>query len=163
MIDTVTKGMVRVAQEGYDAFERAPYGPSHSRHGESFVRLRDDRPEWVHDAVYELHAGLLPDDWKYTKARDAFEAIVNAGEDGDLDRARAEFCDGAVDTYTGDRYEWLRSSLSRSAYVDEAAENGLSHGAGIADRIGAGQYMEAGEIFEVVCRAVESRAAEDAE
>ena len=162
MLDTTTAAVLKAAQEGYDAFERETV----TRHDASLtsktiVKLVDGRPDWVYEAVYKAHGEMLPDDWVYDKARDALQTIVEAGEDTDLDEVRATFCDGAVDIYSHDRLAWLSSSLNRPNYCDEAAAEGLvAPEAGMTDRAGAGQYMEAQGIWSAIADAVQERAEE---
>ena len=115
----------------------------------SYVRTKDGAPEWVTEIVYDAHGDLLPDDWRYEVIRDAFEFIAEAD---DPDDGEGEFADSAVDVYTGARFAWLSSHLSRQGYVDEAADEFGSREAGhsIADEIGLGQYMEAREVYGLV-------------
>lgn len=162
-MDEITETMARVAGEAFDAFEQRERGD------ETITTLKDDRPQWVFDAVYSSHAGgtasmMFPDDWRYDKTQDAFGAIHDAGEGADLIETGDAFADGAVDIYTHDRLTWLASNLNRPSYVDDArAEGLLSEDADEVERIGLGQYMEAREIWAAVCQAVEDRAEEISE
>jgi hypothetical protein len=137
-----------------------PAGLGTRADGETFRRVRDDAPAWITDIIRKAHAGMLPDDWKYDKAEDAFDAIADSDAEtrDDCDDLRHEFADGAVDVYTHDRLAWLASHLERAGYVDQAASDGLaSPDTGITDRIGIGQYVEAEEIFEAVLTGLEDR------
>lgn len=157
-MDEITETMARVAGEAFDAFEQTERGD------ETITTLKDNRPQWVFDAVYSAHAGMFPDDWRYDKTQDAFGAIHDAGEGADLVETGDEFTDGAVDIYTHDRLTWLASNLNRPSYVDEARAEGLiGEDADEVERIGVGQYMEAREIWAAVCQAVEDRAEEISE
>jgi hypothetical protein len=147
------------------ASEAASWLETAKREGEDdyYVRIKDGAPEWVREMAYAAHGGMLPDDWRYACISAAVDAIDEAGEDGDLDDRGAEFADGQVDVYTGERFAWLASNLTRQGYVDDAVSEGLaSPELDIADRIGLGQYMEATEVFSAVRSFLEDRA-EDAD
>jgi hypothetical protein len=147
--------LATLAREASDAFEQGTRPD-----GETFRRVRDGAPAWITDIIREAHAGMLPDDWKYDKAEDAFDAIADAGAETreDCDDLRHEFADGAVDVYTHDRLKWLASHLDRAGYVDQAASDGLTApDTEIVDRIGIGQYVEAEEIFEAVLTGLVAR------
>lgn len=116
--------------------------------GETFLNLRDDRPEWLLDLVRDAHNGMLPDDWKYAAILSALDSI---GEGYSTDEEHHEWCDGEVDVYNNARSAWLASHLDRAGYCDAAKEEGLADGSeGIFDLIGIGQYQELREIFGFV-------------
>ncbi len=123
--------------------------------GESYDRLKDGRPDWVQELVFDAHGDFMPDDWRYSCIRSALEFISEGGDD------EGEFADAEVDVYTGARLQWLSSSLLRLSYCDQAAdEYGLdsaSESTDLADRIGMGQYVEACEVFGLVMKSLESR------
>lgn len=126
--------------------------------GDSFESLRDGRPEWLSDLVYSAHDGLLPDDWKYSTVRAALDRISESEaetRDDAMDES-SSFADEAVDVYTSDRYSWLSSNLTRSGYVDEATET-FGAAADVVEAIGRGQYLEAEEIYGLVCEGLDSR------
>ena len=56
--------------------------------GDLFHCLKDDRPEWVQDAVREAHGDRMPDDWTYAQCDMAAALIreqIQCGvEPGDL-------------------------------------------------------------------------------
>lgn len=118
--------------------------------GTTYVTLRDDAPGWLGDAVYDAHAGMLPDDRIYMLCDSAVDWIAeDRGDD-------SEFADGMVDTYTGDRIAWLGSHLSRPGLCDEAqAEMGAPEN-GIVDLIALGQYLEASRVLAVIRDACEA-------
>jgi hypothetical protein len=129
------------AGEAYDWFETAKRPTS----DESFTRLRNGAPQWVQ------HGDLLPDDWRYEAIRAALGAIHDLGEGTDLDDFASEWADQQADAYTAARFQWLASNLERQAYCDDAVSEGLvAPEAGIAERVGIGQFMEAREVFESV-------------
>lgn len=151
---TKTRTIQEVASEAAGWFEGA-----RREDDSTFVRTRDGAPEWVTHLVREAHGDFLPDDWRYSVLRDALFVIEESGDDDD---ARTEFLDGCVDVYTSDRIAWLATHLYRVSYCDEAAEEGLvAQDAGIVERIGAGQYMEASEVFGLVLAFLE-RASKEA-
>jgi len=112
--------------------------------GTEFIRLDTDSPEWMQNAVRDAHAGMLPDDTRYSMIRECAGALADL-EDWENTH---ETADGLVDIYNNDRLIWLASSLSRADYCDEAqSEDYVSESASMFDRIGAGQYMEYSEIL----------------
>ncbi len=122
-----------------------------TRADETIDVLRDGAPEWITDAVRDAHAGMFPDDRIYTLCRDAFDFIADGGDDA------SDFADGAVDVYTSDRVRWLASHLGRVSLCDEAASDFAigDGGAGIIDRIGWGQFLEASRVYATVWEACE--------
>lgn len=144
-----------LAAEAYECFELArratgddEAGPRED--GDRYWRVKDGSPAWVTDLVLTGHRTyhdlMLPDDWRYACIGAALEYIAN--HDGDAGDDVGPFADDQIDVYNGARLLWLASSLSRASYCDEAAEEGLVDAdATMFDRIGAGQYLEAVEIF----------------
>jgi hypothetical protein len=118
--------------------------------GTNYYAVDDDAPGWVQDVVYEAHGSMLPDDWRYAAIRSALSWIAEGNSEDD----DHEWSDSEVDTYTSDRFQWLASHLGRQAYVDEATEE-LGASEGVAEAIGAGQYVEAREIIALVRRALQ--------
>lgn len=123
--------------------------------GSSFVRTKDNRPDWLTELIYEAHGDLLPDDWRYACISAALDFI----EEGcDPDDGPSEFADGHVDVYTHARLAWLSSNLTRPGYVDEARSEGLtSSETDIVEAIGVGQYLEAQEVFASVYQSLTNR------
>lgn len=72
--------------------------------GERFTSLKDDRPEWLQDAVYAAHQGTMPNDWIYAECLAAIESF-DADELSDEDNVH-EFADARVDVYTKALYQW---------------------------------------------------------
>lgn len=126
--------------------------------GAPFETLKDGRPQWLVDLVHEAHAGLLPDDWKYACIRSALDHIGESEAEtrGDAMDDASAFADNEVDVYTSARYEWLSSNLSRSGYVDEATET-FGAASDVVESIGRGQYLEAEEVYGLVCQSLETR------
>jgi hypothetical protein len=148
-----TQSLAEIAQEAYGYFETR-----HRPDGEAFTATKDDAPEWVNELVHHAHGrDFLPDDWRYRTIRNAlgFIADNDAGEE-----EAHEFADQEIDIYTGDRLAWLSSNLNRAGYCDEAAMELGAVDLGIAERIGLGQYQEAGEVYALVCEALAEEAEE---
>lgn len=143
-----------IAGEAYRAFETA-----NRPDGEEFIRLRDGSPDWISELVRDAHGGdFLPDDWRYSTIREACGFIEEADGD-DLEDVAHEFADG-VDVYTGKLLAWLASNASRASYCDEAVNQLGADGVGIIQRIGLGQYMERGEVYNLVLTSLADRLAE---
>lgn len=142
-----------LAGEAYGMFERRT-----REDGDAYYTLRDGAPEWLHDLVHEAHGDMLPDDWRYDAIHSALGAIHDSGADtpDDCDDLEHEFADGEVDAYNGARVAWLGSHLQRGGYCDEAQEE-LGASGGVYDLIGAGQYMEAREVFASVLDSLRER------
>lgn len=147
-----------LAHIAYSYFENAKRS-----NGDEFVRTKDDTPEWIRELVHNSHGEFLPDDWRYKTIQSALGFIADY-EGDDLDDALGdavnEFAGGEVDVYTGARFAWLSSNLTRQNYVDDAvSEYGNDPERGIAEMVGLGQYAEAEEVFTLVRSALEARAA----
>lgn len=115
--------MTTLAASLYDWFEvrsRAPAGPLALRaDGESFVTLKEGRPEWLYEAVREAHDGSFPCDWVYEECRAACGAI----DDTELGSGREEadelheYADARVDIYTKDLYAWAAEFCTSSLFA----------------------------------------------
>lgn len=98
--------------------------------GDTFLTLKDGAPDWMRDALYNAHGGMLPDDHFYRMADEAADAIAETLEydaDANLDDWRHECVDAMVSVYH-------------------------------SDRIAAGWYREAESIFEAIRAAIEENA-----
>ncbi len=137
--------------------------------GTSYVRTKDDSPAWVRDIVQAAHqaGNVLPDDFRYrmtSEVADAINEALSYDADADLDDERHERIDGLIPVYNNDRLQWLASSLFRTAYCDDARENGVvAEDADMFDRIAAGIDEEYREIWDAVQRGLEEQAEEDDE
>jgi hypothetical protein len=145
-----------LAREASSYFERALRDENDPDSG--YVRTKKDTPEWVTNVIYEAHAGMLPDDWRYDQIENALDVIADSD---DPDDARGEFADGAVDVYNSDRIAWLASHGNRQSYCDDAASEFGSESRDVIEMIGLGQYYEAGEIYGLVLQALEARTDDD--
>lgn len=155
MTDTTEPAVRSLAEEARDCFETAKRDS-----GETFERIQDGSPEWVSDLTREAHGGMFPDDWRYECIRAALGAIVDAGDDADLDETGHEFADSFVDVYTNRLTGWLSSNVHRPGYCDEAAEEYGGEPDGIVSRIQLGQYAEAREVYGIVLGELRERAEE---
>ncbi len=84
---------------------------------EPIVTLKDSTPPWLSQAIYEAHDGMLPDDWKFSTAQEACEAIAHSGGYEDMQNTAAQFAEDA-DIYTTDLQRWLTSHPGRREYCD---------------------------------------------
>lgn len=151
--DTTTPLQAK-AQALYEALETRK-----REDGSRFVTLRDGSPEWMTEVVHAAHGDMLPDDWRYACIAAAAEYIAEADDPEDAD---SEFADSQVDIYNGARFAWLASNLNRMGYCDEAQEEGIaSETATVVELIGAGQYMEAAEVYSMLLSALTEQVEED--
>lgn len=102
--------------------------------GTRYTRLRDDRPEWLQDAVYAAHDGELPNDWRYEQCK-YIAGTIDDGNDDAMDIA-----DALTDTYTHDLLTWVSGDLNRVGYVDEALYE-MGNPDGLEQLIRAGQFQ----------------------
>lgn len=132
--------------------------------GEAFVKLADDAPEWVLDAVREAHDGEFPDDWRYEMCERIFDGWHDGDWNPDDDDSMYEFADAAVDIYNMARLQWLAGHLERAAYCDEAvAEYGWESIGDTYGLIGVGQLFCIRQMVDTIARAiVDNHETEDA-
>lgn len=151
--ETTETTLSTLADEAYNWFETA-YRDEARRDETRYIRLKDGRPEWIHDLVHSAHGDFGPDDWRY----ECIRAALNAIDENEGDEDSHDFADSHVDVYTGARLEWLASNLNRMGYCDEAVSEGLVQAdADIAERVGVGQYVEAQEVYGLVLEALQER------
>lgn len=150
----VSAGMLVVASEWAKLFVHFKRDGS----DESIVKLADDAPDALKDAIREAHGDMLPDDYKYAMCESAIHAISEESEGADLSDAGSEFSDAEPSVYNMARLRWVASHLSRANYVDDAAsEFGAEDrdGTGLLFRLlGLGWMMEAREVFDSMAEAV---------
>ena len=84
--------------------------------GGTFYKLAEGSPEWMTDATFAAHGGMMADDWRYAAIRD----VASRMEDSEDPEDGFEECDGLVDVYNSDLTSWLASSLLRAEYVNDA-------------------------------------------
>jgi hypothetical protein len=146
-----------VAHSAAACFEFASRASGEEGWGSRFVRLRKGSPDWIKETVREAHEGgeILPDDWTYAIAREAFEAIGDAGEGIDLDELASEFSDGA-DVYTADLLKWMESYPHSVQCCDEARDE-LGDPEDTAKMMAYGQYIARGRIYGAVLEGVRAQ------
>lgn len=147
-----------MAQEFAAAFETRTRD-----NGDSFVALKDGSPQWMVDICRAAQGEMMPDDYRYGMIRDAAERIAETlGDDidADLDDERDAAADSMVSVYHRERFQWLASNLARQQYCDDVCAEGLlDDTAGISNRIAAGWYAEAEEVYGLVVDALTEAAA----
>lgn len=126
--------------------------------GEQFTTLRDEAPDWCREIVRKAFGGRLPDDRRIGVIARTVGAIADGWA---TDELHHEWCDSMVDVYYADRAMWIASDIGREIYCDNALNAGIiDETAGIFARLGAGQYMEAREVFGILWSALRERADE---
>lgn len=124
--------------------------------GESFYSLKDnDKPEWLHDAIYQAHDGMLPDDYIYQWVYDAVCAYDDY--DGDIDRV---YGDLEGDIYNHALLKWLSSHSDRVALVDETMEE-LEISSGLMSLIQIAQVREKERVYAVIFEAIKDAQEDD--
>jgi hypothetical protein len=158
-----------LAKTGADSFEDGQRDPPSTP--TRFRRFAHDVewnpiPEWATDLSRAAHddGKMWPDDHRHIMIEAALDRIAETDPDDDLgdgDMAH-EFADGAVSVYYHDRTAWLASHTMREGYCDDARTEGLvAEDADITDRIAAGWYAEALEVFNQVLEFLTDRASND--
>lgn len=139
-----------IAKEVYNAFTTGTRD-----NGESFVKLRDDAPEWLDDALGEIHGlDMFPDDWRFSVIRDAALAYWEA-DSCDWDDVPHRVGDDACDVYTASIAHWAASNLDRFYAAEEALAEGTADT--IESAIQRAQYEEACGIAERLASAIDAR------
>lgn len=136
-----------------------PFVIDHRTDGEPFTKLADDRPDWVYDMVYDLHGGMLPDDWTFQVISQLWDAIH---EYDDLDDARdnsGEIADACTEYRTWHLLEWAKSNLD---LVDDALdEHDPSADEGIASIIQRAMFIKLDGMVHQMCDAIEANTEEE--
>lgn len=129
--------------------------------GESFVSLKDERPDWLHDAVREIHQGDLPNDWIYAECEAACDSIdceILTDED-----SVHEYADGRVDIYTRAIYQWAADMANSSTFSqaeEDVSDMGMESSTSLEKRIQAIQYCAVARIARAMMTAAEEASAE---
>jgi hypothetical protein len=144
------------AREAYQSMETATRGDGTGRLG-TYIRVKDDAPEWVRELAHTAHGDMMPDDWRYDAIHSALSHIADSDDPED---DAAEFAD-STDIYNSDLIAWVGTG-GRSSYVDEAAEE-FGPVDDFYNSLQRGQYMELSEIYGLVLRALEEVEADDEE
>lgn len=131
--------------------------------GDTFVSLKDDRPDWLQDAVRDAHSDMLPDDWVYAEC----EAACNAIDEGSLkdDDDLHEHADGRVDIYTRARFQWAADKCNSILFAEaEERAKDASDGSGdIAEQLRLIQYHAIAAIATTMLDAAKEAADEEDE
>lgn len=109
--------------------------------GSEFYSLKEGRPDWMQNICRECHVGMLPDDYKYQFIHDALYLIIENNEEDDASDVQIE-----PDVYTADLLRWLASSISRTAYMDDASSE-YGPFPQFENHLMAGQQLERQEVF----------------
>jgi hypothetical protein len=88
--------------------------------GTPFVSLKDERPEWLHDAVHAAHGSDMPNDWIYSECAQACHAIDE--ESLTDDDSLFEHADSRVDIYTRDLYQWAADMCLSDTFAGAESE-----------------------------------------
>lgn len=122
------------------------------------VCLKSTESDLYHFVRDDLHDGYLPDDFKYSVAFDAVNAIAEGGRD--------EYALGIEpDIYSNDLLIWASSDLNRLEYLDEALTSAIDSGShsNFTQLIQQAQAVEIEEITSAVLGFVEEQAELEAE
>jgi hypothetical protein len=141
------------------AREAAGYFETATRdNGETFVKRRDDTPQWVQDLIQDAHGDMFPDDWRYAAISRVLDEIadIELETPDDVRDYSHEIADQLTDIYTGNLIGWMYSNLSRTGYVDDATQE-LGYPGSIVQAMQYGQLAEYREIIESVAQSLESR------
>ncbi len=117
--------------------------------GARFWTMKNRRPTWVKDMVFEAHADMTPDDYKYAYVLETLDALE---EERNPEEPELE-----PDIYTHDLNRWFASNLERAGYVDEAVGDFGHSDQGITGDIGFGQLREKEEVWGVVVQELRNR------
>ncbi len=120
--------------------------------GDKVVTLKDERPEWLFEAVHEAHGKDMPNDWIYAECKAACEAIDD-GSLADEDDVHTH-ADGQVDTYTKERANWYAafclSDTLATAESDLEDADTLDGDTSINHQIGMLQYYACERIARTI-------------
>lgn len=130
--------------------------------GTKFTTLADNRPDWLHDAVYEAHQSDLPNDWIYAECEAACDAI----DDGVLadDDSVHEYADRRVDVYTRELYRWAADMCLSDTFAAAESDDedvGTPDKDSTVDRLMRLQYHAIARIARIMLEAAEENASED--
>ena len=92
--------------------------------GTTFYCANDDAPDYVRDLCYDVHGGMMPDDYKYQFLVEALEYIDDNLDplDDNLDCIDPyDACD--PDCMNSDLLRWVSSNLTRMHYCDNVLQD----------------------------------------
>lgn len=114
--------------------------------------LKASAPQWLKDATYEAHAGMLPNDWVHAECYAACAAI----DDGALtEDTVSEHADGSVEVYTKDAATWYADMCLTSLFCNAEEEAGDAEGT-ISERLTRIQYYALYTIASTIVQAHEA-------
>jgi hypothetical protein len=134
--------------------------------GATFVSLKEERPEWLHEAVREAHFGDLPNDWIYSTCEavcDAFDAGDFGTDEDEEHDAVHSFADSQVDVYTKDVFQWAADFCLSTTYsnAEEAAKDmGSDLAQGLEKAIQSIQFCAIEAITRIILDACKAATAE---
>ncbi len=123
-----------------------------------FYCLNDEAPDWVRDAIHDMHDDMLPNDYSYNMAQEVAEhvsegLIYERGLDELQYETPVELCDT---TYTQELLDWVGSHGARIAWVDECiADYGPAQT--LSDNLSMGMIAEYQHITNVLFSAIEAQ------
>lgn len=129
--------------------------------GSTFYCIPDSQPSWMTETVFAAHHDELPNDWRFSMARQLAYAIA---EHDSADAARDAALDIASDAttpYTGQLLAWYADRTSRIDYADQwISDNGIdSVDGGIVGHLFAGQTYCIEQMLHCIIDACEAQAA----
>lgn len=129
----------KLAENYYSLFETRTRA-----NGDKFVTLINECDyQPLKNLIYNCHAGMLPDDYKYWFIYNALELIADAPENSDLRDLNPE-----PEIYTHDLIIWLGSNLTRLEYCDQAIDEYDCKE--MINILQTGYYLEQREVLESV-------------
>lgn len=127
--------------------------------GEAFYCAKDDAPDYISDLCYDVHGGMMPDDYKYQFLAEALEYIDNNIDplDDNLDCIDPyDACE--PDCMNHDLLRWVSSNLTRMHYCDEVLQDRQLDQ--LSDVLMAAQQTERMEVMQTVIDWIESQQGE---
>lgn len=127
--------------------------------GTKTYHLTIDAPDWLKEAIYDLHCGSLPSNYIYDLAHSFSVDYDNGNVTSDDDFH--EWADGMIDVYNADLYQFAADNSSASWYDDESATDLIGTSNDPLDHIRAVQYSVALTVAQALYRAIEDNLDED--
>lgn len=152
----MNKNVIKMSKE----LSRALYTDKRTDGGE-FVKLHDGSPEWMTEAIHEVHnklgSTLTPHDTIYAFIDRAAGAFADADEDSDSSDIIFSM---EPDVYTHDLTAWLHESVDHVFYLTQALEDFGPFDDGFA-LLGAAQQIHVQEVAETLYSVLEAQADPD--
>jgi hypothetical protein len=124
--------------------------------GDGCLRIKDDAPQELRDAVYAAHDGMLPNDWLYSACASAC-ADIEDNYDRDPSERASEWADGEVDVYNSARFSWASEFCNSNLFAtgEDMAAGTVDDRSPIIERLGAIQYYALEFIYGAMLGAYE--------